>query len=109
MTQFRCDFPNLAPPGCTQWFFGAPSGAVQTFNFGGRHLAVQDQSICARREAGFCAICWTPAAAKDFQVSGDGSMGITDGRICCAYGVKGFDDRSEADSRTAPVQFDVEI
>ena len=44
MTQYDCAFDNLAPAGCTQYFFGPTSGSVQTYNFaGGQHLANQKQ------------------------------------------------------------------
>ena len=36
ITQYSCDFPNLAPKGCTQYFFGGDTGTVQVkthFNF----------------------------------------------------------------------------
>lgn len=53
MTQFCCNFPNLAPTGCTQYFFDpdANTGNFETFNFddgNGLHLANQDQQICFR-------------------------------------------------------------
>ena len=57
VTQYSCNYPNLAPPGCTQYFFGANSGTVRTFNFNnnqGHHLANQDQTICVRRERTMC-------------------------------------------------------
>ena len=49
-TQYSCDYNNLAPSGCTQYFFGGDgTGTVQTFNFaGGQHLANQNQNICVR-------------------------------------------------------------
>lgn len=48
---------------------------VKTFNYdGGKHLADQMQTICIRREAGNCRICWTADAATDVQVSKDGSV-----------------------------------
>lgn len=51
ITQYDCTFPNLAPDGCTQYFFGMNTDTVQTFNFqGGMHLANQDQNICVRYE-----------------------------------------------------------
>ncbi len=94
VTQLRCDFANLSPPGCTQWHFGSLSGVVQTFNFGsGLHLAEQDQLICIRREANTCRICYAPDIPADFQLSGPGLMGITDSRLCCDYGIKGLDTR----------------
>ncbi len=72
-TQFSCDFDNLAPDGCTQYFFGSLTDVVQTFNFNsgrGEHLADQDQSVCVRRERSYCRICWTPMQTDDFAVSG---------------------------------------
>ena len=40
---------NLAPDGCTQYFFGSTTDLVKTYNFdGGQHLASQDQNICVR-------------------------------------------------------------
>ena len=71
VTQYSCDFPNLAPDGCTQWYFGSTTAQVQSYNFdGGQHLANQDQNICIRRERGNCRICWATAADTDFAVSG---------------------------------------
>ena len=55
MTQYSCDYNNLAPTGCTQYYFGAQTDTVQTYNFdGGQHLANQNQNICVRRERGNC-------------------------------------------------------
>jgi hypothetical protein len=49
VTQFACDYHNLAPDGCLQYHFGDTTGFVQTFNFeGGIHLAQQNQNICVR-------------------------------------------------------------
>ena len=49
VTQYKCDFINLAPSGCTQWFFGGMDGEVRTYNYaGGLHLAQQNQNICVR-------------------------------------------------------------
>eukprot|EP00095_Tigriopus_kingsejongensis_P007417 snap_masked-scaffold905_size83035-processed-gene-0.11 protein:Tk07417 transcript:snap_masked-scaffold905_size83035-processed-gene-0.11-mRNA-1 annotation:"hypothetical protein DAPPUDRAFT_311633" len=49
VTQYSCDFSNLAPEGCTQYFFGPTENTVQTFNFqGSKHLADQSQNICIR-------------------------------------------------------------
>ena len=73
MTQYSCDYNNLAPEGCTQYFFGdqQTTAVVKTFNFdGGSHLADQNQNICVRRERGICKVCWSPTATGDFAVSG---------------------------------------
>ena len=49
VTQYDCNYNNLAPKGCTQYHFGSSSGLVQTYNWdGGHHLADQDQNICVR-------------------------------------------------------------
>ncbi len=101
VTQYSCDFDNLAPDGCTQYFFGPSAGTVESFNFRegqGQHLANQNQNICVRRESGFCSICWFAAMAADFQVSGPTSPASATFKIssCCGYGsngqaTKGFD------------------
>eukprot|EP00095_Tigriopus_kingsejongensis_P012198 maker-scaffold1149_size94623-snap-gene-0.18 protein:Tk12198 transcript:maker-scaffold1149_size94623-snap-gene-0.18-mRNA-1 annotation:"transcriptional regulator" len=47
VTQYSCDYSNLAPQGCTQYFFGPTENTVQTFNFlGSKHLADQSKKIC---------------------------------------------------------------
>ena len=51
ITQYDCDYNNLAPDGCTQYFWGATSDVVRTYNFQNdpaRHLADQNQNICIR-------------------------------------------------------------
>ncbi len=73
VTQYSCNFANLAPDGCTQYFFGSTTGTVQSYNFNdgaGEHLANQDQAICVRRERSNCRICWAVMAKTDFEVSG---------------------------------------
>ena len=71
ITQYNCNFNNLAPDGCTQYFWGQTTDTVKTFNFsGGQHLASQDQNICVRRERSYCRICWSRTAIGDFEVSG---------------------------------------
>lgn len=49
ISQYTCEFNNLPPQGCTQWYFGFLSGVVTSFNYdGGLHLASQLQNICVR-------------------------------------------------------------
>lgn len=49
VTQYSCDYENLAPFGCTQYFFGGDTGTVMSYNFqGGVHLASQNQNVCVR-------------------------------------------------------------
>jgi len=106
VTQYSCDYNNLAPVGCTQYFFGdkSTSGVVKTFNYdGGIHLADQNQNICVRRERGICKICWSPTAKGDFSVSGmtiatmtSMEVGVNNPFSCCGYGsdgsmTKGYD------------------
>lgn len=79
--QFPKDFGNKAPSGCLQYFFGATTGTVKSYNFdGGEHLSDQNQLICVRRESNQCQICWT-AAAMDFQVSGMSALATGAGNI----------------------------
>ncbi len=49
ITQYSCDYNNLAPEGCTQYNWGSTTGTVKTYNFdSGQHLANQNQNICTR-------------------------------------------------------------
>ena len=51
VTQYSCEYSNLAPEGCDQWYFGEGTGSVRSFNYNsgsGQHLALQDQNICVR-------------------------------------------------------------
>ncbi len=52
VTQYSCKFPNLAPEGCTQYFFDSDISNVQSYNYNngnGIHLSSQDQIICVRQ------------------------------------------------------------
>jgi len=94
VTQYDCCYDNLAPAGCTQYFFGSDSQSVQTFNYdGGQHLANQNQQICVRNERGNCRICWVQVAIGDFDVSSTKMTGVSmsTGKItnCCGYGADG--------------------
>ncbi len=51
VSQYSCNYPNLAPQGCTQYFFGETTSQVRSYNWNGGsgiHLASQDQTICIR-------------------------------------------------------------
>lgn len=86
VTQYECNSGLLAPPGCTQYFYGSDTGSVQSYNFAGDyHLANQRQNICIRRESSQCRICYSTSTWTDFQISGgDGKSFIT--KSCCLYG-----------------------
>lgn len=90
MTQYSCDYDNLAPQGCDQYYFGDTSGQIQSFNYDNMHLADQHQNICIRREANNCKICYSANAITDVQLSGMGSMGYVKHSLCCSYGVDGM-------------------
>ena len=72
VTQYSCDYDNLAPAGCDQYFYGSgATGQIESYNFaGGRHLANQKQTVCIRRERGNCRICYT-AALTDVGLTKD--------------------------------------
>ena len=91
ITQYSCDYNNLAPSGCTQYYFDMTKDTVQTFNFAnGRHLANQDQNICVRRERGMCRLCWSATADDDFDVSGKTTKNGLINNNCCGYGGNGL-------------------
>ena len=102
-SQYPCDYVNLAPTGCTQYFFGDDEGRVMTYNYkGDEHLAYQNQKICVRRETGKCKICWYNEVASDFMLSNlsDGVPGSD--FACCGYGT-GMDVSSGYDCLIIPM------
>lgn len=98
VTQIACDSQAKAPDGCTQYYTGSTTNTVNSYNYqsgSGYQLANQQQTICVRRERGYCKICWSETAAGDLAVSG-GSKSI--GYIvksqmksteCCGYAKSG--------------------
>ena len=90
ITQYDCNYDNLAPDGCTQYFWGQTKDIVKTYNFdSGAHLASQDQNICVRRERNTCQICWATTAEGDFETSSGmtGATGLALAKAhCCSYG-----------------------
>ena len=53
VTQYECSYTNLAPQGCTQWYFGSNTGLVKTYNYqsgagSGVALADQKHNMCIR-------------------------------------------------------------
>ena len=78
VTQYDSGFTNLAPFGCTQYFWKQDSdtdgkGSIKSFNWqggSGYHLADQKQVICIRREDDMKKICYGVSSADDFSISG---------------------------------------
>jgi hypothetical protein len=103
VSQFECDYNNLAPQGCTQYFYGQDNGKFYSFNYNsgsGYNLANQRQNICFRREASKTKLCISHVSANtDFDVSlyqgtkTDGKtygVGLTASKAgCCGYGADG--------------------
>ena len=50
VSQYSCDYENLAPIGCTQYFYGSgATNLIYSYNYaGGKHLADQKQVVCVR-------------------------------------------------------------
>merc|ERR1712038_261819 len=99
VTQYECTYNNLAPAGCTQWYYGNKNGVIKTYNYqsgagSGVHLADQKQNICIRREKGNSKICYATAIYTDFEVSGiqDAAIAMRKGltKDCCNYGTDGM-------------------
>jgi len=78
VTQYEVTYDNLAPFGCTQYFWAQDSdsdgkGTITSYNYNsgsGHHLADQNQVICIRREDDKTRICYWTAAATDISISG---------------------------------------
>ena len=76
VTQYDAGFENLAPAGCTQYFWDKEdaNGVLSSYNYNGGngiHLADQKQVICIRREENKSQICYSVAAnGDDIAISG---------------------------------------
>ena len=58
-------------------YLGDDTGIIKSYNYdGGVHLANQQQKICFRREDGKTKLCFSTAAAFDFQLSKGKGMNI---------------------------------
>jgi len=94
VTQFSCDYENLAPQGCTQYYYGTSgAGTVESYNFNagnGLHLANQNQMVCVRREKNMCKICWTQGATDDFDLSMATADEMGHNGAVCGYGADGM-------------------
>ena len=75
VTQYDSGFENLAPAGCTQYFWNKEDseGILYSYNYNsgnGPHLADQKQVICIRREENKNRICYSVTDAADIAISG---------------------------------------
>jgi len=85
VTQYSCGQEELAgAPGCLQFHTGT-TGLIKSFNYGTAntatatapattHLQNQDYTICLRREAGYCLVCYSEWATSTAAL---GSFGLS--------------------------------
>ena len=51
VSQYSCSFENLAPVGCTEYFYGSNTGTFESYNYNsgnGLHLVNQQHTFCFR-------------------------------------------------------------
>ncbi|XP_018013364.1 uncharacterized protein LOC108670405 [Hyalella azteca] len=83
VTQIPCGSPQLAPPGCLQ-FYNQTSGTVRSLNFrdslplAGETFQLQNQNygVCINSKVGYCELTWTASNegfGYSFTVTGDAS------------------------------------
>ena len=97
VTQYDCSYQNLAPSGCTEYYFGDTTGTISSYNFNsgnGYNLANQNHKICIRSEGTNCKICYT-TAVPDFQISGSKTSPASGTysfltTSCCQYTANGI-------------------
>jgi len=91
VTQYEATYDNLAPFGCTQYFWKRDSdsdgkGTIQSYNWSGsKHLADQDQVICIRREDDKTKICYSTTETTDLSISGTTAMWYPIKASCGGY------------------------
>lgn len=88
VTQYMCNEETIngGPRGCLQ-YFTAISDNIKSFNWPtastvgatATHLANQDYSICIRRAAGYCNICYSPVIEATTGPTGQSSFGLSAG------------------------------
>lgn len=89
VTQYKCGNEDIAgQDGCLQ-YFTTPTGTIASYNFpttsttideNTTHLSRQSYSICVRRHAGMCSICYTPSIIPDAEAADDQvSFGLNKG------------------------------
>merc|ERR1712029_787772 len=106
VTQYDAGFENLAPAGCTQYFWNKEDsvGTLYSYNYNsgnGIHLADQKQVICIRREENKNTICYS-AANDDIVISGvSGAMATA--AHCGGYDAAGPGTLSYADALLIPM------
>jgi len=106
VTQYDAGFENLAPAGCTQYFWNKEDsdGTLYSYNYNsgnGPHLADQKQVICIRREENKNTICYS-AADADIAISGvDGATATA--AHCGGYDAAGPGTLSYADALLIPM------
>lgn len=89
ITQYEKGYENLAPFGCTQYFWKQDSdsdgkGTIKSYNYGGSfHLADQNQKICIRREDDKTKICYATASKTDFAISGTTLVAAPSAKALC--------------------------
>merc|ERR1711953_690255 len=93
ITQYDSGFENLAPAGCTQYFWNKEDseGILYSYNYNsgnGPHLADQKQVICIRREENKNRICYSVTDAADIAISGVAAAAATN-PYCGGYDTAG--------------------
>jgi len=104
VTQYDSGYTNLAPFGCTQYFWKQDSdsdgkGTIQSYNWqggSGYHLADQKQVICIRREDDMKKICYGVSSVDDFSISGNAMAKTTPITWCGAYAMAGTGKYADA-------------
>jgi len=109
ITQIPCSPAGMlhaADHGCRQWLTGV-TGNVQSFNFASTNnpqFLEGSYTICVRREAGYCGVCWQPSTdTNSFQTDSTIAAGSSGSTNCPATISRVFipdsnvgGDRSEA-------------
>jgi len=86
VTQYGCgNMDSSGPPGCLQYYTGV-TGDIESFNFPQKgtnvvadttHLSNQRYSVCIRREANMCAICYTATEPMAVAEATQGPFGVS--------------------------------
>ncbi|KAF2350941.1 CUB domain [Trinorchestia longiramus] len=88
VTQIPCGSPNLAPPGCLQ-FYNSTSGTIRSLNFKDSlpdegttyQLQKQNYGACVNSKVDYCELTWTASEqglGYSFTLNGDAARNTSD-------------------------------
>ncbi|XP_022251560.1 uncharacterized protein LOC111087817 [Limulus polyphemus] len=89
VTQINCTDPHKPPIGCLQYYTGS-TNVIKSFNYvpqplGQHYLSGLSQTICIRRELGFCSITYREEDDNGFDIGPDPDTNVGTSKCRAGY------------------------